>query len=376
MRIRRKFLQLTKRTYPYGSEGMLTTYLPPDSKMDEHGNYYLQIGDPTTMFTCHLDTACSYEKDVKHVFNRNMVGTNGSTILGADDKAGMTVVLYMISKKVTGLYYFFIGEEVGCVGSSGLSASPTPEMNKITKVVSFDRRGTDSVITHQMMGRCCSDEFAKELSSRFNLTRYGLKFSPDDTGVLTDSAQFTGIISECTNISVGYYREHTVHEEQDLDFLSRISRAAAEIDWESLPVKRDPSEPDDYDYFQYYRRTYKKDVTDVVIVKENDHNDSSFREYDSKFFTYILQKDGTAKKMYVSQTWITYETTLIFNWLKGSGYSPKEITWDGSSCWCSEGDKLDFIGTRNELIQFINTLSNVPFEHLRDSLVDNKALPF
>ncbi len=31
---------------------------------------------------------------------------------------------------------------------------------------------------------------------------------PEDTGVLTDSAQFMGIVPECTNISVGYYDEH------------------------------------------------------------------------------------------------------------------------------------------------------------------------
>jgi hypothetical protein len=52
----------------------------------------------------------------------------------------MVVLLYMIEKKVPGLYYFFLGEEVGCVGSNNLAQNFN--WPQITKVVSFDRRGT------------------------------------------------------------------------------------------------------------------------------------------------------------------------------------------------------------------------------------------
>lgn len=62
MRISRKFKQLTRFTYPHGTENGLIKYLPTGYKEDGLGNYYLQIGESSTMFTCHLDTACSSQK--------------------------------------------------------------------------------------------------------------------------------------------------------------------------------------------------------------------------------------------------------------------------------------------------------------------------
>ena len=122
MNIKQKFLQLTSKTYPHGTESELINHLPVGYKKDDYDNFYIKIGDkPSTMFTCHLDTADRNQSKVKHILDDNIIKTDGSTILGADDKAGMAVLLYMIENKVPGLYYFFIGEERGCVGSSKLS---------------------------------------------------------------------------------------------------------------------------------------------------------------------------------------------------------------------------------------------------------------
>jgi len=63
----------------------------------------------------------------------------------------------------------------------------------------------------------------------------------DDTGVYTDTAEFTEFIPECTNISVGYDREHTQSESLNLVHYQQLSSAAAQIDWDSLPTSRDPS---------------------------------------------------------------------------------------------------------------------------------------
>jgi hypothetical protein len=87
MRIRRKFLQLTRWTYPYGTEPTIESYLPDGVRKDENDNYYITIGEnPTTMFACHLDTACSEQEKVKHVQDEKFIRTDGRTILGADDK--------------------------------------------------------------------------------------------------------------------------------------------------------------------------------------------------------------------------------------------------------------------------------------------------
>lgn len=245
MDVKKTFLELTSKTYPYGYEDMLEAYLPEGFRKDKHGNYYYQIGNSSTVFTCHLDTACKTHLDVRHVFDLNYIRTDGSSILGADDKAGMTVLLYMIERRVPGMYYFFIGEECGCIGSRA-AAKDRADFAHYRRMISFDRRGTTSVITHQSSRRTCSDKFARALSSKLSVG--GLQFRPDDTGVYTDSAEFVGVIPECTNISVGYNKEHTHQESQNIEFLERLCKVCASLDFETLPTERDPST---YEYKSY-----------------------------------------------------------------------------------------------------------------------------
>lgn len=260
MNIKETFLSLTTETYPHGTEHGLFHLLPQDLEIDDFGNLFKQIGDkPSTMFTCHLDTATSAITNVKHVFDGDLIKTDGSSILGADDKAGTTILMYMMKNKVPGLYYFFLGEEVGCIGSKKVAdiQKITP-IDYIKKVISFDRRGTTSIITHQCSARCCSDEFGSALASALNqcgLQVYSndtvLAYKNDPTGLYTDSAQFTKIYPECTNISVGYQNEHTFSEVQNIKHLDKLAEAAILVDWESLPVSRDPSKVE-WDYNSYY----------------------------------------------------------------------------------------------------------------------------
>lgn len=252
MNIKETFLKLTSQTYPYGYEDSLVHFLPKGYKMDIDGNYYYEVGTGSkNIFTCHLDTACKLHTDVTHRIDGKFIKTDGKTILGADDKAGMTIVLYMIEKNVPGLYYFFVGEEVGCIGST--AASKRIEFfSNYNKIISFDRRGTNSIITHQSSKRSCSDEFADSLSKEF--AKHNMNLEKDDTGVYTDSAEFVEIIPECTNISVGYYKEHTYDEHQDIEFLENLAKSVVLINWDSLEVKRDPSKKEwkQWKYGNYY----------------------------------------------------------------------------------------------------------------------------
>lgn len=250
MNIKEKFIELTRFTYPYGYEDELVGFLPSGYTTDEDGNYFYEVGsDNDTIFTCHLDTACRNYSVVNHILDGKYIRTDKKTILGADDKAGMTILLYMIEKNVPGLYYFFIGEEVGCIGSTAASRR-TDFFSKYKRIISFDRRGVNSIITHQSSKRTCSDEFAESLSKQF--AKYNLNLEKDDTGVYTDSAEFATIIPECTNISVGYYKEHTHEEHQDIDFLEKLAKACVLIDWNSTFVKRDPSKVEWKEHSNYY----------------------------------------------------------------------------------------------------------------------------
>lgn len=257
MNIKQKFLELTNRTYPHGTETELFPILFSTVKglrKDKFGNLFCKIGKSDVMFTSHLDTATSANTKVNHVFEGDIIKTDGKSILGADDKAGVTIMLYMIQNKIPGLYYFFLGEEVGCVGSKKLSEQhKTSKIEGINKVISFDRRGTTSVISFQSSRRCASDNFTKSLSAQLNQADPDFKYETDDTGILTDSYQFISIYPECTNISVGYQSEHTFSESQNIKHLEKLAEACLKVDWNSLPVERDPSQTEYKSYGGYGR---------------------------------------------------------------------------------------------------------------------------
>lgn len=374
MDIKETFLKLTSKTYPHGTESELFDLLPDYLDVDQFGNRFYQIGEnPTCMFTSHLDTATSVKTDVIHVEEGNIIKTDGKSILGADDKAGVTVMLYMIENKVPGIYYFFLGEEVGCVGSRKVSDYyKDNKIESIKKVISFDRRGYDSVITFQSSSRCCSEKFAEALAKELNNSEIAFKYSPDPTGIYTDSAQFTRIYPECTNISVGYKSEHTFSEQQDIAHLELLAKACIKVDWESLPVERDPSKyehrtynygygygwgewEDEWD--EYYGVNRKSYSTPVVS------NDETCYFWD-EMYNYV---SGVKRKKYSNKLVgidfaderIEYERGLISNLLESLEVKYSEIVWDGFTLTVkhnvSSGDhstKCD----RDEIAEFLPQL--------------------
>lgn len=264
------FLKLTSRTVPYRMEtpfvdDMIRCGLfPRDIQKDNIGNYFYKIGESRTVFTCHLDTVSGNTSKVTHVIDGDYIRTDGSTILGADDKAGVTILLFMIKNNVPGLYYFFVGEEVGCVGST--AAAKRSEFRNYDRMISFDRRDVWSVITHQSFSRCCSDAFANNLAEELN--KFGLNYRKDSGGIYTDSAEFTEVIPECTNLSVGYYREHSTSETQNILHLKRLAQACLSIDWENLVTVRNPLEKD---YMSYggYDDWYDRDFYSKFLPQSN-----------------------------------------------------------------------------------------------------------
>jgi len=233
---------LVTKTYPHGNEDEVLQFLPTLQK-DIIGNYYTIIGGNTnTMFTCHLDTADRTQMTTtlfsKKEGDDEIIVTDGNTVLGADDKSGTTVMLYMMAHNVPGLYYFFIGEERGGIGSNALADvyESVDYLKNVKRCISFDRRNYNSIITNQMGTECCSPEFADALCDAYNAN--GMEMKPDNGGIYTDSASFIEDIPECTNVSVGYFNEHTGKEKQNITFLIKLCEASVKVNWDSLPTKR------------------------------------------------------------------------------------------------------------------------------------------
>lgn len=260
--VRSTFISLVTKTYPNGRESEVLKFLPKLQK-DKVDNYYHIIGDnPTTMFCCHLDTADRIQSNVnlftlKDDKGDEIIYTDGVTILGADDKAGVTVLLYMMAHNIPGIYYFFIGEERGAIGSSALSSiyENIPYLKNIKRCVAFDRRDVFSIITSQLGNMCCSKDFSDALAGE--LKKGGLSYKADPTGIFTDSASFLEDIPECTNLSVGYYSEHTGKERQNISFLERLCKASVIVNWESLPTVRKVGISDEI------KRKYKTLIKDL-----------------------------------------------------------------------------------------------------------------
>lgn len=205
--------------------------------IDGGGNIHVELSSSRTLFTAHTDTVHRLEginsirKTETHWFGNN-------DALGADDGCGIALMLHMIAAGVPGRYVFFRGEECGGIGSSWLAENMPELLSRYDRAIAFDRAGLGDVITHQSGGRCCSDSFANALADALN--QDGLMYLPDATGVYTDTAEFTGLIPECTNLSVGYDHQHGPKEELNLLHFLLVAAVVTKIDWEALPTSRDP----------------------------------------------------------------------------------------------------------------------------------------
>lgn len=367
MNVTETFLKLTSKTYPHGSESELNGLLPDYLDYDEFGNRYIQIGDSSCMFTSHLDTATSQKVEVKHVIEGNICKTDRSSILGADDKAGVTIMLWMIWNKIPGLYYFFIGEEVGCIGSKALANKiRNNKIENITKVISFDRRGTDSVITFQASSRCCSEKFAQALADELNKNKT-FRYKPDPSGIWTDSAQFTSIYPECTNISVGYSSEHTTWESQNLDHLEQLADTCLNIDWEGLPVERDPKSVEykyrnwsDYDWDNdcfggsYYYPSSSRYTASSSVLDNKSYFWDEMSNYVSSVTLYA--NSSKVKDIELGDERLEYEKELIVELLEQLEVEYSSFTWDGLKLKVTHSGNSTVNCTREEISEFIHQL--------------------
>lgn len=217
-----------------------------EPRVDTSGNWHLEIlqadGTPSkTLFCAHTDTVDSTASGLKdlgyisdsHILCLHGVQPKGISCLGADDGAGVEALVSMAEAGVPGYYLWTSDEESGAHGIDGLLLSNDLEFSRFNRAIEIDRAGTSDVITWQMGGECCSDEFALELAIRLGGT-----FEPSYHGVFTDTARLTHVIPECTNVSCGYDSQHTQRETLDLQFLSELVGKLKTINFETLPTVR------------------------------------------------------------------------------------------------------------------------------------------
>lgn len=270
------FLKLTEYTIPFGYEKTLEPILYkyiPNLKQDSIGNYYVKIGNSKTLFTSHLDTFSKRHEKVNHIIENGIIKTDGTTVLGGDNKNGVLILMYMIHNGVPGTYYFFIGEEGGvspeisCYGSTKALETYLDLFNTFDRAIAFDRRGEGSIVIKQRGRICASDEFASALIDEF--AKSGLEFKKD-YAYGTDSAVFLDTIPEITNISAGGKYEHSFLESTDINYLTKVAKAAVNVNWENLPVVREPRKvKTEYKQIHFYDNILEEDIYQMGLKTFN-----------------------------------------------------------------------------------------------------------
>jgi len=250
----RELLEMLTYARPHESDmeqAFVNRYVVPVAPdYDGYGNHSVRIGDAPVLWSCHTDTVDRRpgRKQVQ-VWDGTvyLVGGKAGMCLGADDGAGVWIMREMIRAKVPGLYIFHRGEERGGLGSGWIVDHNRSMLDGIEAAIALDRKGTQSIITHQMGMRCCSAKFAEQVKAELNLG-----YVTDDTGVFTDTANYAPYVSECTNLSIGYEREHGPTETLDLQHVVMLRDAMTRFNPGCLGAYRDPmSGWDDLDDFEY-----------------------------------------------------------------------------------------------------------------------------
>jgi hypothetical protein len=250
----------------------------PGIRVDEYGNYHLTIGkEPIILWSCHTDTVTQKvgRQNVKWLGN-GILGLHNPQMnqcLGADDGAGLWIMLELIKAGKEGHYVFHRDEEIGGQGSAWLTKPdnwPKYIPMSVKATIAMDRCGREDIITHQMYQRTCSDAFADSLAEQLP---YGMR--KDDSGVFTDTANYVDIIGECTNLAVGYERNHGPSETLDTEHVRELRDSLVMLDISKLDFVRNPGE---YEYADFYHGYYPS--------KEKDYGNPAYRDGDEIWDNY------------------------------------------------------------------------------------------
>ncbi|MCS7062520.1 MAG: hypothetical protein NZM04_00480 [Methylacidiphilales bacterium] len=192
---------------------------PLGGTYDPYGNYLVQVGDPNgLLFSCHIDTVpgtaethTSLAIDPDGIVYR----AEPTQPLGADDTNGVWLMRQLIHRGFNATYLFHRDEEIGLLGANWLAQNQTQWLAQFHTAIALDRRGYADIVTHMAGQRTCSDTFAWYLAD-------ALAMYPNPNGGRTDVACYNYLIANCTNISVGYFAEHSPHEYSNFHFLKQL----------------------------------------------------------------------------------------------------------------------------------------------------------
>lgn len=248
-------------------------------ELDEVGNIYATKGIAETYPCCvaHMDEV--HKKRTKgyrviegdDVILGYDVDTKEQMGIGADDKNGVWVCLKLIEKYDEMKVAFFVGEEIGCVGSGRANMD---FFNDCRFVLQCDRRGNSDFISCASWTDLCSDEFIKDC----NIGAFGYK---ETDGLMTDVQELKtrGLAVCACNISCGYYNPHTDSETTIISDLMRCYDLVCYIVENCTKVY-----PHKHSPYDYYGLSYQYDKN------KKSYNDYYYDSLDEELYEYMCEE--------------------------------------------------------------------------------------
>ena len=188
-------------------------------------------------------------------------------------------------------------------------------MAGIKYAIALDRKGTNSVITFQSGARCASDAFAESLADQLH------GYAADSTGLFTDTHNYTRLVPECTNLSVGYEAAHTSKETVNIYHASALLESLLALDVDRLVCARDPDSheslySDDWNDWPrdgYFGRFEDESVTRQIkgrfVRRGSAHDCRNVRDFVESYpdvVADILEQYGiTLDDLYDSAPWVS-----------------------------------------------------------------------
>jgi hypothetical protein len=203
-----------------------------DYEVDVHYNVYVGNGDTSKdLYIAHTDTCDRVDTprlkfvDTIDVEAGDLIAylpTSNHRCLGADDGAGVYILLSLIDANVDGRYLFTTGEEKGLIGMRYWMSIPynVESLVGVENCYEFDRQGEHEIIVVQSGQQMADYDEAFKLSEE--LCACGLELYPSSQGVYTDNIELWGIVPNVYNIAVGYQSQHTPNEWLNVTFVEKL----------------------------------------------------------------------------------------------------------------------------------------------------------
>ncbi len=267
----------------------------------------------------------------------NHVQNFGVGCLGADDGAGLGVMLDLMASGTLGGYCFTTGEECGGYGAEDVVKSATPFLKQYKMAIEIDRRGFKDVIISQSAGDCASEEFGE-----FMAKVIGMEMETSVLGSYTDVSTFAEIIPECVNLSAGYTGAHSTDEQVCLPWLDYLAKQLKSANWGEAPIKRTAGDYGyksiPYNYNQWGGYGYGAPYKDTTNKSANatstnaEFDDYGYEELDTKTCKKVAMLMVIVPEL---AEWIMYESITTMSELDNVCF---EVTGYGFNDLCKAND--------------------------------------